>query len=227
MIDHVSHRFAFAIAVFAGAALVTTTTACSSSTADGPAVGDASGTSGTEDAASCPAPGGAVSGPVDQHCTLDGSAIVRMVNEAACHPAADAMTSAAEADAAPADNQAEPAAPMFNAEGDDDDCKYHLRWSLTPVCQNGDVFFTLAITQKSDGAPLTGADIDLDVTLNDTHPAPNTGSSATEGPAGTYRIGPLRFDAPGEWVVRFHLNELCADLLESPHAHAGFYVSVP
>ena len=49
-----------------------------------------------------------------------------------------------------------------------------------------------------------------------------------EDPLGTYKIGPIVFDKPGRWVVRFHLFGTCDDALAtSPHAHAAFFVDVP
>ena len=35
---------------------------------------------------------------------------------------------------------------MFNAEGDDDDCKYHIIWTSTPVRENASVTFTVTLT---------------------------------------------------------------------------------
>jgi hypothetical protein len=52
----------------------------------------------------------------------------------------------------------------------------------------------------------------------------------TETPAGSgaYTIGPVVFDQPGLWTIRFHLHENCADLLpDSPHGHAAYYINVP
>jgi hypothetical protein len=63
--------------------------------------------------------------------------------------------------------------------------------------------------------------------LGDTHSAQSTGST-TEGPPGTYTIGPVLFDEPGKWTVRFHIHEECTDLSnESQHGHAAFFVDVP
>ncbi len=83
-------------------------------------------------------------------------------------------------------------------------------------------------TRKTDGAPAAGAKTSLEVFLSDTHPAPNSNQRSTEGPAGTYAIGPVRFDAAGQWTVRFHLYEECSELLDtSPHGHVAFYIWVP
>jgi hypothetical protein len=160
--------------------------------------------------ASCSNPGGAVAGAADTHCT-DTVA----VNQAEC--------------TAPVpDGGAETEPPTnFNAEADDDDCKYHLKWTATTVCANSDVFFTLVATLKGTTTPVTGANPSAEVFLSDTHPAPNTNQASTESPAGTYRVGPVRFDASGQWTVRFHLFETCHDTEASPHGHGAFFVSVP
>jgi hypothetical protein len=117
---------------------------------------------------------------------------------------------------------------MFNAEGDDDDCKYHVSWTATAIRENENVTFTVVATNKTDGSPLKGASVLAEVYLNDTHPGPNTNQKAPEGPTGTYAVGPVRFDAAGQWTVRFHFFEECSDLNDdSPHGHAAFYVQVP
>jgi 5-hydroxyisourate hydrolase-like protein (transthyretin family) len=96
------------------------------------------------------------------------------------------------------------------------------------VQQNNDATFTVTATQKAAGTPATGANVDLEVFLNDTHPAPNSGQHTTENGNGTYTIGPVRFDAAGQWTIRFHLHEECADEApDSPHGHAAFYLHVP
>ena len=82
------------------------------------------------------------------------------------------------------------------------------------------------------GKPATGAAIVIESYLSDNqlHVIPNTGATPTETPAGSgkYQITPLKFDAPGRWVVRFHLYESCDDTLDdSPHGHAAFYFDVP
>ena len=129
---------------------------------------------------------------------------------------------------------------MFNDEGDDDDCKYHVSWTSTPIAENQNVTFTVTAHYKATGTPnppacsgcpvegLNTSNMLLEVFLNDIHPAPNTTQVVTSTTPGVYSIGPILFDAPGTWTVRFHFFELCADLLpDSPHGHAAFYVDVP
>jgi hypothetical protein len=118
---------------------------------------------------------------------------------------------------------------MYNTTGDDDDCKYHVTYTVSTVCENKDVFFTVTATKKADNnAPLTGAMTVAEVFLSDTHPAPNSNQTVVESPPGTYKVGPIHFDAPGMWTVRFHFYETCSDVPEdSPHGHAAFFVNAP
>ena len=112
-------------------------------------------------------------------------------------------------------------------EADDDDCKYRVTWSSTAVEQRRDVAFTLTLVNKSDGKAVAGAVPSVEAYLTPTHPAPNPGPTATEGTPGTYKIQPLRFDAKGKWIVRFHFFGGCTDSETSPHGHAAFFVDVP
>lgn len=182
---------------------------------------------------------GVVSGTQDTHC---GTNVV-VVKPETCHDVPDGSASimavrqhyvllhgdgGEDEDAGADDGYGETQA---NAESDDDDCKYHVKWAAasdTPVCTNGDVFFNVTLTNKADnGAPVTGAPIRPEVFLNDTHPAPPTNSSSTETTPGVYRVGPVRFDASGQWTVRFHFHEECNDTENSPHGHAAFFVALP
>ena len=162
--------------------------------------------------------GGPVAGAADTHCSLpDGGSRSQPVSQASCSlpPGADAGTT-------------DYGDTMFNSEADDDDCKYHVKWTATAIRENSNVTFTTVATNKSTGAPATGANVDLEIFLGTTHPAPNTSVKTTEGPPGTYQTGPVQFDAKGQWTVRFHLFETCADVApDSPHGHAAFFVDVP
>ncbi len=190
--------------LFVGTALVLTISACSSS-------------STTTDAGA--ASSGIVAGAADAHCTK-----ATPVDPAACTGAADAGTTDMDAGG----GTSEYGATLFNAEGDDDDCKYHVKWSSpTGVAQKANVSFTVVLTTKADGKPATGAPVRAEVFLDDTHPGPNTKQVSTETSSGTYSVGPIQCDAPGRWTVRFHFHEECDDGEHSPHGHAAFYVQVP
>lgn len=167
----------------------------------------------------CATPGGPVSGAPDQHCVApDGGAIVQPVNETACHP-----------DAGPDGGATTEYGPTLDGNSaDDDDCKYHVSWTSTAVCEKSGVVFTLVATNKTDGSPLVGGKMSAETFLSLTHPSPTPIVTATEGPPGTYVTQPITFDAPGQWTVRFHFREDCEDLTEdSPHGHAAFFVEVP
>jgi hypothetical protein len=116
---------------------------------------------------------------------------------------------------------------MYGSEGDDDDCKYHVRWSSTQLCQGGDVYFTVTLTNKSDGKPVTGATPSPDLAIGDVHPGIIEHAKSVEESPGTYKVGPVGFDQSGHWTVRFHFFGDCSDAQESPHGHAAFYVDVP
>ena len=157
-------------------------------------------------------PGGPVAGAQDTHCN---GVAPQVVDLSSCNLPADAGAP----DYGPT---------MYNAAGDDDDCKYHVFFTQTPVYENTDVQFTLTAVYLTDGGPATGANTIMEVYLNDTHPAPNSGQTTTEPSPGVYSIGPIHFDAPGQWTVRFHLHENCQDATDdSPHGHAAFYMAVP
>jgi len=171
------------------------------------------------DGGSCANPGGPVSAQPDTHCVgPDGGAIVQVTSESACHPDAgpDGGATTDYGDTMP------------NASADDDDCKYHVSWTSSAVCENSGVVFTVVVTKKSDGTPMTGANTEAEVFLNLTHASPTPYVTSTEGPPGTYVTQPVKFDEAGKWTIRFHFREDCLDLTDdSPHGHAAFYVEVP
>jgi hypothetical protein len=189
-------------------------------------------------AATCPSPGGPAAGAADTHCE---GVTPQAVDSASCVIASD--------DAGPAEDAGPPPAPgpcgengsdygttMFGTSGGDDDCKYHVSYTSSPVCENDGTYFVVTASYLTrDDAPLTGACTFAELCLNDTHPAPGIDArppqgsqKVVEGPPGTYTIGPVTFDAAGQWTVRFHFNELCCDVADdSPHGHAAFFVDVP
>ena len=170
--------------------------------------------------------GGTVMGPADTHCSGDGGMIVQVTDPTQCLFTPD--MAGTPADAGMGDNANPYGDTMYNAEADDDDCKYHVKFTVSPVYQNYNATFVVTATRRTDGSPLTGAAASAQVYLSDTHPAPNAPTVTKEGPPGTYTIGPILFDASGRWTVRFHFFENCYDLIDvSPHGHAAFYLDVP
>jgi hypothetical protein len=171
---------------------------------------------------SCNPAGGPATGAADTHCA---GMPAQATDPAVCN--------IAPPDAAPGTDGGDMTGSdfgdtMYNVEGDDDDCKYHVKYTVTTVCENADVYFTAVVTKKTDNSPLTGATPDLEVFLNDTHPAPNSNQHPVESPAGTYKVGPIRFDASGMWTVRWHFYHACYDFMPtSPHGHAAFFLNVP
>jgi hypothetical protein len=172
--------------------------------------------------------GGPVPAPKpDMHCIDDDDKPIKQeVNESACMAPADAAPPPDEGDAGVSDF-----GPTLNgSEGDDDDCKYHLKWTTSCITQNTDFTVTVTITDKVDGKPVvtTPAKLDYELYLDD-HLAPNTSPKyKTTSTPGVYTLGPLRVDQSGKWTLRFHIRWDCVDLTEdSPHGHAAFFVNVP
>ncbi len=132
----------------------------------------------------------------------------------------------------------------YGSQAADDDCKYNVSATVTPIYENTNVTFVVTATSRVDGGPVTGANALAEVYLCDgpsptnapctsTHPAPPSGQTTVENPPGTYTIGPIQFDAPGNadagyWTTRFHFFETCADdVPQADHGHAAFYLEVP
>jgi hypothetical protein len=186
-------------------------TGCSSSDSKDGSTGDLGPAGGPIDA-----------GAVAARCATanDGGPLVTTVDPAACMPDAGELPDGSE-------EEEEYPPTMFGAEGDDDDCKYHIAFTTTPVHRNTDVTFTVTATFKDGGAPVLMALPYIESYLDDTHPIPNAPTQTTEVGNGTYTIGPIRFDAAGDWTVRFHFNDQCTDSEESPHGHGAFFIRVP
>ena len=250
-------RRAFGLSTGVGG-LVVAVVACSSSSGGGMSfppgsteyTGPDGGTSALESPGTCSGVhGGAVVGPADQHCVLpDGGALVVTQTAAACNETSPPTSDAGagddgggggdSGDPCPGDMNAY-GAVEYGTTGADDDCKYDVSWQSTPICENEPVYFTVMVTNRSDGSPMVGvtmggtvvsANPRPDVVLGCTHPIPNTPRPRDPSPEiapGTYVMGPIAFDEPGRWVVRFHFNETCFDAPNSPHGHAAFYVDVP
>jgi hypothetical protein len=172
--------------------------------------------------------GGPVAGALDMHCgdmkTQVGMCI-KVGSDAAVPPASDG---GADDGGTGGGTGSDFGATMDNAEGDDDDCKYHVVWTSSPVRRNTDVTFDLTVIRKFDNMPATGADVTVEAFLNDFHPTPTSDIPNMESAGGKYHVGPMQFDAMGDWTVRFHFYETCSDAPDdSPHGHAAFFVRVP
>jgi hypothetical protein len=186
----------------------------------------------TSDAAppACAKPGAPTAGPKDAHCKAsDGGLTVQDTSAAVCCVNGDA----GDPEACPYE------ATMFGLEGDDDDCKYHVAWTSSPICEGASgVAVTVVATNLATGKPVVGAAVQPEVFTTSppseagcddmsSHLSPSTFEAFAEGPPGTYR-GRVVFDTPGQWTLRFHLFEDCYDVLpSSPHGHAAFHVTVP
>jgi hypothetical protein len=186
----------------------------------------------------CSRAGGAAPGAADMHCVVDGKQVVQSTDMAACLAGnldgGDGVGTGSS-DGGPTEdggdcNLALGYGPtLYGQSGSDDDCKYDVAWTSTPICENQDVYFTVKATRRTDHAPVTGARIVPDVTLDCTYPILNSPASPSpESPPGTYTVGPIVFDMPGRWTVRFHFYYECYHLVPtSPHGHAAFWVDVP
>ncbi len=168
-------------------------------------------------------PLGAVQGSIDMHCMRTNGTPITMPIGACAADSLDASGSDAGAG-----NTSRFGATMYNTVGDDDDCKYRVSWLSSPIQKNTNVMFTLTATRLADGQPAKGANVGLTAFLTPSHPTPSPAINNGELPGGTYNIGPVIFDAPGMWTVRFSLYPTCSAMpADSPQAHAAFYVAVP
>jgi hypothetical protein len=218
--------------------------ACSNDDSSGSGTGDTGGT-GDVQTATCSSPGEPTPGDADTHC--DG-VTTQVVSQPSCTVSDATACDDASGAAGDDDDSCDYGATMFGMEGDDDDCKYHVTWTSTPLCE-GNVAFTVTVVDKTTGAPVTTSRVVTGAsenqllaeaylptqpipacdTMDSTHPSPTmlpylTETSATSG----VYTGVVAFDAPGEWTIRFHIQEQCDDICDdSPHGHAAFHLTIP
>ena len=186
-------------------------------------------------------PSGVVIGPLDNHCTnSDGGLTVRPVgvcqvidpttvpaNAASCNVSFDTDGGVGAGDGGLV-TSTDYGPTMYGAAGDDDDCKYYVSWTATPIKENADTYFTVSALRLADMMPVSCAGVRPDVSLSISHGAPTPPNPSREIAPGVYQVGPIKFDAAGTWTVRFHFFEECGDTrADSPHGHAAFYVKVP
>jgi hypothetical protein len=187
---------------------------------------------------------GPVAGPASTHCVAgDGSPVVQAIGvclsggegaeEEHEHEGEGDAGEEHEGDAGEEHEheEGEEHEPNFGNSADDDDCKYRVSFTNSCVAVNQPVTFTLSLTRKLDNQPGSGTNPaypEVFLESDPTHISPSNDITATEGPAGTYAIGPVVFDVPGRWVIRYHYFEDCSDVAaDSPHGHAAFYIDVP
>jgi hypothetical protein len=187
--------------------------------------------------------GGPVSGATDDHCagttvTVEPATCSGDTSTAGAGGASDSVPeSAGGAADCTQTHDAEYGDTLFNSDGDDDDCKYHAAWSSTAIRLNQPVTFTITAMNKASGAaleplsdglvPLTRLDVYEPCNPNRRGPTQNLTAKITELMPGVFSAGPIKFDQPGRWVVRFHWYEQCVDGEHSPHGHIAFFVDVP
>ncbi|HVU51127.1 MAG TPA: FixH family protein [Polyangia bacterium] len=176
-----------------------------------------------------------VVGPADTHCTMNGVEIKQEIGMCVADTGgtddagATSQDDAAAGDDGGGDNggASDFGATLYNHEGDDDDCKYHVTWTSTAVKENEGVTFDVTAIRRADGKPALGANTQLEVFIGN-HPTPTVDIPTKELGGGKYQVGPVVFDEPGQWTVRFHFYETCSDAPEdSPHGHAAFFIQVP
>jgi hypothetical protein len=158
------------------------------------------------------------------HCKeADGGAITQAIG--VCVPeGADAGQAPAEPDGGAVSDYGE---TLYGTEADDDDCKYHAKYTVAPICESEGVTFVITLTKTTDGKPVTGAAPYVEATLNGLPAKKPLAQTITEKAGGIYEVGPVLFDKPGKWTTRFHFFETCSDSEDSPHGHVAFYMDIP
>ena len=127
--------------------------------------------------------GGPVPGPADMHCVVDGKPVVQSTDMASCMAgdldAGDGVGTAA-GDGGPIADGGDCSLgfgytpTLYGQSGSDDDCKYDVQWTSTPICENQNVYFTVTATRRTDHKPVTGARIVPDVVLDCMYPIWNS-----------------------------------------------------
>ena len=128
-------------------------------------------------------PAGVLLGPPDDHCKAsDGGLTIQTIgscevldprlvpsNAASCNVTFDEDAGAPSVDAGAVAADAGYVSPygptMYNAAGNDDDCKYYVSWTATPVKEKTDTFFTVTAIRLMDMMPATCAGIRPDLSF--------------------------------------------------------------
>jgi hypothetical protein len=126
---------------------------------------------------------GIVMGDADNHCM--GVAPI-MTSQASCHVGADASAPGDDGGASDdAGAGGDDFTVYYGSVADDDDCKYHVSFTTTPVLVDTAVTFNVTVTKLAENVPATGADVVLESYMADNkfHIIPNNGTVTTETPS--------------------------------------------
>ena len=126
--------------------------------------------------------GGFVSGPNNEHCVaavfLDAGNTVTADDGQFIDDAGQFVQRVGICD-----NASDAGAPQYGdtnygSQAADDDCKYNVSVTVSPIYQNSNVTFVVTATSRVDGGPVTGANTFAEVYLrwaiSNACPAPNT-----------------------------------------------------
>jgi hypothetical protein len=189
--------------------------------------------------------GGPIQGPSDNHCWLSGPQNGPLTFQS--QPVNVSSCSVVDGGADFNEDAGPPGPPYgsieWNSAGNDDDCKYFVSWTSTPIAKGVPVTFWVTAQYSPTGVPLTGLSngdggsapvASCQGTLppelyfeiggapdggiaNHVNPATAAGNYETFEVApgtGVYQIGPaIFFDESGLWYIRYHFNENCCDIL--------------
>jgi hypothetical protein len=165
-------------------------------------------------------PSGPVGGDVpdasDQHCIVNG--VMTMQEVGMCLPVGagepDAGADADTDDGGTAAPTSDYGPTNYNAKAYDDDCKYLVQWTSTPIRKNEPVTFTVTVTGLAPAGPITGDGVDAVEAYTNVgvHVSPSLDTMFKSKGGGVYTVGPIIFDQSGSWTVRFHMFEICSDV---------------
>ena len=191
---------------------------------------------------------GAVVGPADVHCMARPAGRWNPANCFGNDPASEGGSAAVEEGAPSASGGADCNTEhdsgygdtLYNSSGDDDECKYHVSWTSTPIQKDQPFTLTVTATDKASGTPLETIALQvagkpslsriepyMPCELGHHTPAADYDAPVTRTAPGTFSIGPLVLDKSGRWIIRYHFYEECYDSTTTPHGHIAFFVNVP
>src|SRR6476659_8769895 len=87
--------------------------------------------------------GGPVTGPLDGHCLVGGKVMAQAIGDCLVPSPISSLYGTPEA--------SDVGATLFNAEGNDESCKYEVGWTSTAVERNASVTFDVRVRRLVDG----------------------------------------------------------------------------